>query len=630
MWLIETESLKLEFFVGNDIPEYAILSHTWGVGEVTFQDWQDLREASKKPGFAKIHSACAQARDDDLDYIWVDTNCIDKSSSAELSEAINSMFAWYRDSRICYVYLADVEDPDDVAGKLGDETKDFEWDQHFERQNPVEDIKKARFTDSLRKSRWFTRGWTLQELLAPTCIRFLTNDWKPIIMNWPERTKYNINPMDSKALQGSLLELLSDITGIRLDALTSPQYIMYCSNGEKMSWMAGRKTTRDEDVAYCLLGIFDINMPLLYGEGSKAFKRLQEEITTQSTDHSLFAWQWPQDSGSMAGRRYPNLFAESTKLFSNLNTKLLGYDDKFNEKVYVDEDEGEDEVENNNPLSTILSLTNFGLSINLELIPTADPNYIFGALINVIGAFRSLAVLPDRELWCIPLQKMGQVYHRAPFPPGPFPVRTRRKQSVHPIHIPRDQVYFPTRHHYRYQYAFVILFPDLDIGAGFRIRSLGEIGGAVLSPHRSTVSIPRDVLQNRKIAASVLSIERSATCSFVLYVGTREVNNEVETAVKLFPTGTSLETVENIQMTFRPPSFYWDECRSFSLVVSKGHRVDPLPGESGPSTIFSVSLYVDQDAAEPGSEGIAKSDSEEASESESEETANSESDVEMS
>ncbi len=136
-------------------------------------------------------------------------------------------------------------------------------------------------------------------------------------------------------------------------------------------------------------------------------------------------------------------------------------------------------------------------------------------------------------------------------------------------------------------------------------------------------------MQNGKIAASVLSIERSETCSFLLYVGAREVNNGVETAVKLFPAGTSLDTLENTQMTFQPPSFYWDECRSFSLVVSKGHRADPLPHESGPSTIFSVSLYIDQDTAESESEEIAKSESEEASDSESEETADSESDVEM-
>jgi hypothetical protein len=451
-------------------------------------------------------------------------------------------------------------------------------------------------------------------------------------MKGPEYTGYNINPISSKGLQGALLELISDITGIRLHVLTDPHFIMHCSNGEKMSWIAGRKTTREEDIAYCLLGIFDINMPLLYGEGSNAFIRLQEEIMKQSTDHSLFSWQWPQGSGSMAGRRHPNLFAGSTKLFSNVNTKLLRSYHKFrgNNPAYKDEDEDDDEGEweDNNPMSTILSLTNFGLSINLELIPTADLSYVFGALDIVTDMFRNPTVLPDRELWCIPLQKVGKAYHRAPFPPGPFPVRTQRKQSVHLIHIPRDQVYFPDSH--RYQYAFVMLFPNLEIGAGFRMKCLRQIGDAVFIPQQSTVSIPRDALQNRKIAASVLSIERNATCSFVLYVGTREVNNEVETAVKLFPAGTSLETMGNTQMTFRPPSFYWDECHSFSLVVSKGHHVDPLPSESGSSTIFSVSLFTDQDTAEPGGKGIAVSDSEEASELGSEETTDSESDPEIS
>jgi len=123
MWLIDTKSLELKYFLGKAIPLYAILSHTWGDGEATFQDWQDLRKASQKTGFAKIKSACAQARADGLDYIWVDTNCIDKSSSAELSEAINSMFAWYKNAWVCYVFLSDVEDPDDVAGNLGDETE---------------------------------------------------------------------------------------------------------------------------------------------------------------------------------------------------------------------------------------------------------------------------------------------------------------------------------------------------------------------------------------------------------------------------------------------------------------------------------------------------------------------------
>lgn len=155
MWLIDTESLELKYFLGDAIPKYAILSHTWGDGEATFQDWQDLRKASQKTGFAKIKSACAQARADGFDYIWVDTNCIDKSSSAELSEAINSMFAWYKKSHVCYVYLADVEDPDNVAGNLGDETEELDWDDLLERRNAVEDMRKARFKDSFRNSRWF-------------------------------------------------------------------------------------------------------------------------------------------------------------------------------------------------------------------------------------------------------------------------------------------------------------------------------------------------------------------------------------------------------------------------------------------------------------------------------------------
>ncbi|KAE9362855.1 hypothetical protein N431DRAFT_499203 [Stipitochalara longipes BDJ] len=249
MWLINTESLELENFIGDDIPGYAILSHTWGDEEVTFQDWQDPEKRSQKAGFAKIDSACAQAQADSLNYIWVDTNCINKFSSAELSEAINSMFAWYKNSYTCYV--------------------------------------------------WFTRGWTLQELLAPRSIRFFTKEWKPISMELERyhsiHSRLPEHDMHPKGLkrdnrQEPLLRLLSDITGIRLDVLSYPENAVSCSNAEKMSWIADRETTREEDIAYCLLGIFDINMPLLYGEGSKAFRRLQEEIIKQSTDHSLFAW----------------------------------------------------------------------------------------------------------------------------------------------------------------------------------------------------------------------------------------------------------------------------------------------------------------------------------------------------
>jgi hypothetical protein len=133
MRLINAHTLKFEEFYGDRIPKYAILSHTWEEGEVTFQDWQDLEAASTKAGYVKIKGACRRARSDGLDYVWVDTNCIDKTSSAELTEAIDSMFAWYRDSVVCYVYLIDVP-----PAKV-DET--------------YEDL-----LANLRKSRWFTRG----------------------------------------------------------------------------------------------------------------------------------------------------------------------------------------------------------------------------------------------------------------------------------------------------------------------------------------------------------------------------------------------------------------------------------------------------------------------------------------
>lgn len=177
---------------------------------------------------------------------------------------------------------------------------------------------------------------------------------------------------------------------------------------------------------------------------------------------------------------------------------------------------------------------------------------------------------------------------------------------------------------YRYQYAFVILLPDLETGPGYKIKSLGQTADTILGAHQSTVAIARDILNYGNISSSILSIERSNTCLFILYIGLREFNNSVETAARLFPAETSMDMVKATQMTFRPPIFYWDKCGSFSLVVSKGQRFDPLPGESGPRTIFSVSLYISQGAAEPGSEDVSISEREEASGSESEETTDSE------
>ncbi|KAI8631781.1 heterokaryon incompatibility protein-domain-containing protein [Xylariaceae sp. FL1651] len=247
MRLLNTQTRQIHNFVSqDDIKEFAILSHTWGPEEVTFQDWQQLSpaELELKEGYRKINSCCNQALEDGYLWVWVDTCCIDKTSSAELSEAINSMFRWYQDSAICYAHIADVSD----------------------------DTNEDSLLSSLAKSRWVTRGWTLQELLAPRDIVFFSENWHKLT------TK-----LDS-------ISTLSSITGIDESFLDGAP-LENASAAKKMSWAAQRKTTRVEDIAYCLLGIFDVNMPLIYGEGKKAFKRLQEEIMKANPeDHTLFAW----------------------------------------------------------------------------------------------------------------------------------------------------------------------------------------------------------------------------------------------------------------------------------------------------------------------------------------------------
>lgn len=237
MWLINAETYKLEDFSGRRPLPYAILSHTWGDGEVSFQDMSSA-DRLQKQGYAKIETTCKLAREYGLRYAWVDSCCIIKLSSAELSEAINSMFRWYKKAAVCFVYLADLNG-----------------------------------STTLARCRWFKRGFTLQELIAPARVEFFDNAWKGI------GTKVDLcGPIER-------------ITGIPSNVLCGMTDVSQVPVARRMSWAARRRTTRAEDVAYCLLGIFGVNMPLLYGEGPRAFRRLQEEIVKQSDDLTLFAWQ---------------------------------------------------------------------------------------------------------------------------------------------------------------------------------------------------------------------------------------------------------------------------------------------------------------------------------------------------
>ncbi|KIX06114.1 uncharacterized protein Z518_04088 [Rhinocladiella mackenziei CBS 650.93] len=224
-----------------DIPSYAILSHTWGADEeeVTFNDVKD-RSSKSKAGYVKIQFCEEQARRDGLQYFWVDTCCIDKANHTELSEAITSMFRWYRDAVKCYVYLSDVS-----ARKRDNNQTKRTWESAF------------------RKSRWFTRGWTLQELLAPKSVEFFSREGERL------------------GNKNTLERLIHETTQIPVVALHGTPLSNF-SVDERMRWTVNRNTKRKEDKAYCLMGIFDVSMPLLYGEGEKAFLRLKDEIDRSS------------------------------------------------------------------------------------------------------------------------------------------------------------------------------------------------------------------------------------------------------------------------------------------------------------------------------------------------------------
>ncbi|KAL8645154.1 MAG: hypothetical protein Q9210_006868 [Variospora velana] len=275
MRLINTSTLEFREFFDSEIPEYAILSHRWGSDEASFQDFEKGIQHTRK-GFAKIQGCCSLALKSKIGWAWVDTCCIDKRSSAELSEAINSMYNWYKRAEICYVYLADVL-----------------WEDG---SPELHQASMGRF----RASDWFTRGWTLQELLAPEHVHFLDRRWRSIgtkrsmIDEISEITMIDVHHLRPRI--GAGLEPCTKKSDCRghfyrsLDLLGPSDD--EASIATKMSWASKRQTSRTEDMAYCLLGLFDVNMPLLYGEGHKAFRRLQYEIIKQSSDDSIFAWRY--------------------------------------------------------------------------------------------------------------------------------------------------------------------------------------------------------------------------------------------------------------------------------------------------------------------------------------------------
>ena len=230
------------------------------------------------------------ARERDVSWIWIDTCCIDRRSSAELSEAINSMWKWYSTAQECYVHLADVFVTEDerslLRGGLDLMDEDEYNSEQLNRDAETRNLIKIEQCILLKfeKSQWFTRGWTLQELLAPQRLHFFSAEWEYMA------TKGDDGPID---------RAVSPVTKIPAAILNSRTLLGDTSVAQRMSWMSNRYTTRTEDKAYCLLGLFNVNMPLLYGEGENAWRRLQQEIIRTSNDESIFAWKRHLDFGPL-------------------------------------------------------------------------------------------------------------------------------------------------------------------------------------------------------------------------------------------------------------------------------------------------------------------------------------------
>lgn len=304
MKLLNCKLLQIEEFHDERIPKsYAILSHRWEEEEVTYKDLKAPGLGVTKAGWTKINDFCRIALDNGYEWGWVDTCCIDKKNLTELTEAINSMFKWYANSSVCIAYLSDITP-----------------EKHIE--------------DSL----WFTRGWTLQELIAPSRIMFYNKNWD--FMGTRDALSDAIqrrSRVDKEILDdaGSIRNITSMLSRIPI--------------ARRMSWASGRITTREEDRAYSLLGIFSVNMPMLYGEGSRAFIRLQEEIAKENNDLSLFAWTREQGSCRSTGNTSEGttgaamprkevtepsgIFATSPDEFQSCDDLLLKRDIKYNPEV---------------------------------------------------------------------------------------------------------------------------------------------------------------------------------------------------------------------------------------------------------------------------------------------------------
>lgn len=346
-----TEIIK--WFCGPDLEdkEYAILSHCWGVAkqgekEVSFKEMTKLllmdkgrrNEIRGRTGYKKIVDTCKQAKKDGLEWAWVDTCCIDKRSSSELSESINSMYQWYKNAKQCYNYLHDT---------VGDSWTD-------RRESTV-------------IPKWFSRGWTLQELIAPKLAHFFDQKWEFI----GDKTQ--------------LADSLSVVARVPAHVLKYGLDGTRPSVAQVMSWAADRTTTREEDRAYSLLGLLGVHMPMLYGEGKNAFRRLQLEIIRMSNDHSIFAWGHTWKSGWSS-----SFLADDPSWFRDCGSIELSLFSTF--VADLKKDLTEEEGNNFGRLWKTFTVTNNGIKIRLPTITHGSISQVILACSDLSGYPKMIAI----------------------------------------------------------------------------------------------------------------------------------------------------------------------------------------------------------------------------------------------
>lgn len=291
----ESGEFSIHSFDEGAIPSYVILSHTWGADEdeVTFADLVTGNYMTKI-GYKKLLFCGKQARHDGLQYFWIDTCCIDKSNSAELAFSIRSMFGWYRNATRCYVYLSDVPG---ISGEAANST-------------------------AFRKSRWFTRGWTLQELVAPSEVDFFSQDGQRF---------------GSKL---SLLSALHEITRIPEAALQGKLLSDFTVN-ERILWNEHRETKVPTDHAYSLMGILGVSLSPLKGESlAEAMKRVVDEAEKQNKCIQDLRYTDPRHDKTRIEGIKGDLFADSYRWVLENTTFKQWHQDSTSRLLWIKGDPG--------------------------------------------------------------------------------------------------------------------------------------------------------------------------------------------------------------------------------------------------------------------------------------------------